>query len=96
VDLRRLVLKISRINNVRQVVQQGLIIDVLVEIARIHLENALETTRRVSVREIQNVIGRIRVFGSREFLANVRDAIVLDMFQQTLVAQNCPIDIEEE
>ena len=96
VDLRRLVLKISRINNVRQVVQQGLIIDVLIEIAHVHIEHALKTARRVSVREIQNVVGRIRVFGRGEFLANVRDAIVLDMFHQGFATQNNAINVEEE
>jgi hypothetical protein len=77
-------------------VQQRLIIDLLVKIARINLKNALEPTSRVSMRQVQNVVGRIRVFGCGEFLVNIRNAILFEMVHQSFVSDENAIDIEEE
>ena len=95
-ELLRLLLKLRTVYNFRQVIHEPLVVNLFVEIARVHLESLCESSRRVTVAEVQETIRFPRILTPGQLGGDVLYAIVLDVFHEQLVAHENAIDVEQQ
>ena len=92
-NLFRLLLEIGRVDNLREVIQKTLVVNLLVEIARINFECGLKPARRVSMCQVQVLVGQGGILAFGQLGPNIFNTILLEVMHEELVTYDNPIDV---